>query len=210
MIYKKKKDDQRKNYQTFGVFLKGKKYKLLNHYILAGLFLQKFTESNNPTDWQKITAEDLKTAGINVAEDYKTYYGWRETMLKKGILICQATDEEIKGDVANHKCNMFKPHTNIMKYIKIGRDLNLPEVVYKHTEDIEALKAENKGIKEENKEIKEELKSLSRKIEKVAEFVLKALPPDTPIRRDIVNKKFGDFEACFKELEEEKKNKSLQ
>jgi uncharacterized coiled-coil DUF342 family protein len=97
-----------------------------------------------------------------------------------------------------------------MKYIKIGRDLNLPEVVYKHTEDIEALKAENKGIKEENKEIKEELKSLSRKIEKVAEFVLKALPPDTPIRRDIVNKKFGDFEACFKELEEEKKNKSLQ
>lgn len=202
MIDKKKKDDLRKNYQAFGYFLNGTKYKIPYNYILAGIFLKKFAESDKPTDWQKITAEDLKTAGINVAEGYKTYYGWRETMLKKGILICQATDEEIKGDVANHKCNMFKPHTNIMKYINKARDLNLPELVYKHTEDIEALK-------EENKEMKEELKSLSRKIEKVAEFVLKALPPDTPVRREIVNKNFGDFEACFKELEEEK-NKPLQ
>jgi hypothetical protein len=168
VLYETEQNKKRKLYQNFGNYLGKKKHKLKNSYRLAGLFLQKFAETGKPDEWQTITAKDLKEAKIDLS-DYQTYYNWRQTMLKKGVLICQATAEEFTEDVANHKCNKFKPTPSILNYIEKLRWLNVPDKLDKVENNVQ--------------EINEKLNKTNEALEKVLQAFFKLDPPDTAKRR---------------------------
>lgn len=189
-----------KNYHTFGVYL-GRR-KVSNSHKLASLLIQKFALSKKNKDWQPISFEDLKDKGILPCEKHKTYAHWRDDMLKSGLLICMATKEELKENIPNYKANMFKIGSKIEKYIEIAIQENLPKKVDELDTKIDEInqKIETKADLERVEKLESDVNKLKENVKNMATVLLKVLPPDTPIRRGIIDKNINDPEECVKQL----------
>lgn len=173
------------NYKSFGIYLT--RNKIESSYSVASLFIEKFAKTKRPSDWQCITADDVKQKNILPSEKNPTFGHWRDEMIRNRFLICMATREELKEKSPNHKGNMFKIGDRLKKYIDQAIQESLPA----KAEDIE-----------------ERVSNLEDKMVKVYRLLLKALPPDTEERRQIIDEFIHDEEICFQKLNEETRQKN--
>lgn len=196
----------RKSYKVFGTFLSRKGFS--SSHALAGLFSEKFAHATKTSDWQTISAEDLKERKILPSDKHKTFSHWRNEMVRSSVLICMATKEELQDDKPNHKACLFKYGPKIAKYIELAILDNLPNRVEKIEEKIET-KADNERVdklEDDVKKLENEVKNLKQNVEGLTDIVLAALPPDTPIRRRIVLENIDNQVKCVELLEKESSN----
>lgn len=179
------------------------------------------------TKWIKIPVQEWEKQ-IDFKKNYKSFYEFRNALLKNDVVICQATREELLSDKPQSAAIMFSIGSKSKRYIDKAIQLNLPQRVTIVEGNIQALKEENKADKiqfeiilKENKEIKnklslveednqatkEELKQISKKVDQFVQIILKNFPPDTPLRRDIVVKNVSDYNKMSRKLEEEKQQR---
>ena len=185
-----------KNYHKFGMFLN--RHKIQSGHALAKLFIQKFAIAKPLSGWKSITFSELKDLSIFKSGKWKSYVSWRTDMVKKGILICMATKDEMKEDTPNYKANMFKPGDLITKYIEEAIIDTIPqrvENIENKIEDIDILKSE--------------VKELKHNVENLTHLILKALPPDTEIRRKIVVENIHNHDRCLELLISEQSQKVI-
>ena len=194
------------NYKSFGIYLT--RNKIESSYSVASLLIEKFAQTKRPSEWQCITAEDVKQKNILPSEKNPTFGHWRDEMIRNRFLICMATREELKEKTPNHKGNMFKIGDRLRKYIDQAIQESLPSKV----EDLSVKfdEFDNKVIKleEKNIQLEENIKNLDDKMAKVYRLLLKALPPDTEERRQIIDEFIHDEEICFQKLNEETRQKN--
>ncbi len=196
-----------KSYKSFGLYLKRKKVEA--SYSLSSLLIDKFAKARKPSDWQCITAEDLKQKGILSSEKNQNFGHWRDEMIKNRFLICMATREELQEKSPNHKGNMFKVGDRIKKYIDLAIQENLPTKVENIHDEIDnlQLKIDSKANESDVIELKEKIKNLENEMVGVYNLLLKALPPDTEERRSIIKENFHDYDLCLKKLDDEKQQR---
>lgn len=213
-----------KIHNSFGMYLS--RNKVESAYSVASLFIDKFAKTKKPSDWQVITVEDLKQKNILPSKKHATFSHWRDEMIKNRVLICMATREELQEKNPTHKGSMFKIGDRLKKYIDQAIYENLPKNVEDLNNKVDILSESlgvmdnkldvnvsdlnNKVTSVDNKveRLESEVNTLKKKVESMAAMILKALPPDTPLRRDIVEENIHDQEKCFQKLEDETKQKS--
>lgn len=205
---KKTKLRDSNNYKSFGIYLT--RNKIESAYSVASLFIDKFAKSRKPSDWQIVTADDLKHKNILPSKKHTTFSHWRDEMIKNRFLICMATKEELQEKNPNHKGSMFKFGDRIKKYI----DQAIQESLPKKVEDIDSklddmsdkFNIVNENVSNVNDKVdrlESEVKVLKENINNLTSIVLEAFPPDTPIRRKIVQDNINNKEACLKLLAKE-------
>ncbi|MBX9838418.1 MAG: hypothetical protein K2X69_08920 [Silvanigrellaceae bacterium] len=178
-----------------------------------------------PTASQKDVI-DLKQKNILPSKKHATFSHWRDEMIKNRVLICMATREELQEKNPTHKGSMFKIGDRLKKYIDQAIYENLPKNVEDLNNKVDILSESlgvmdnkldvnvsdlnNKVTSVDNKveRLESEVNTLKKKVESMAAMILKALPPDTPLRRDIVEENIHDQEKCFQKLEDETKQRS--
>lgn len=211
---KKSKLKNSKSYESFGKFFARKKIEA--SYSLASLLIEKFAKARKPSEWQCITAEDLKQKGILSSEKNQNFGHWRDVMIKNRFLICMATREELQEKSPNHKGNMFKIGEKIKNYIDLAIQENLPAKVEDINNEIDnlQLKIDSKAdesdvleLKEKSLQFEEKIKNLENEMLGVYNLLLKALPPDTEERRNIIKENLHDYDLCLKKLDDEKQQK---
>ncbi|WP_397599326.1 hypothetical protein [Silvanigrella sp.] len=190
--------------------------KVLSPFAMATLFLDKFVYGQTARkEWQHICLQDFIEYKIDLEKS--TFTQIRNDLVKKRILICQASNKELSENKANDKAGYFKLGDSISDYvakIKISRipeRLNSVEYKIDSLEENKADRAEIQALREENKGIKERLtlsedviEKLSQKMDKFIKSVLEDWPPDTAIRRAIVAENFDNPKTMKEKLKEER------
>jgi len=186
-----------------------KRLKVDNPSSVCLLLFEKIVNSQYPTRFHAIRAEDVKQYGIIPSKKHQTFSSWRLEMINLGILVCMGAKEDFREDSANHKAGMFKFGDTIKKYIEaaLHEKLSVFERIdtkadNEFVEKQLALKASN----EEMNELKNTVQDLEKKVQAMVELVLEALPPDTPVRRRIAAEHYKDKKACVDALKQEKKS----
>ena len=194
-----------RNYHTFGVFLSRRK--LTKSHRICELLVHKFVRDSNVSDFKKITAEDLKKYKIIPSKQYPTYKSWRDGMLKEGLLTCQANLWELeKSGMPNYKACFFKAGRIIEKYLEKAKLEHLQLGLDKVQKTLE-IKADTAWVEKklEEKADLSQLKDLENRLDSIVGILLKALPPDSEERRQIVRENFAESDKCLALLEEESK-----
>lgn len=184
-------------YHQFGMYLARQKVK--KSHAIARLLLDKFAYSHGTNKEKRINVDELKEREIVGDEkgQYKLYVLWREEMVKKGLIWCQAKKDEKEEKEANHKAGLYCMGQKIEKYIQLAIVERLPDRVSILEEKMDS-KAENSRVEALEAKVEE----LSEKVDGIITFVLKANPPDTPKRRKIVGENFDDYDKCLELLKE--------
>ncbi len=197
--------------------------KVLSPFAMATLLLDKFVYGQTARkEWQHICLQDFVEYKIDLEKS--TFTQIRNDLIKKRILICQASNKELSENTANDKAGYFKLGDSIDDYVAKIKISRIPErlnsVEYKidileenkaDRAEIQALKErlslseeENKGIKERITLSEEVIRKLSEKMDRFIKSVLEDLPPDTPIRRGIVLENFDNPKTMKEKLEKER------
>lgn len=164
-----------------------------NNRQLATFLIEKFSTCR--TGWIKIPVHEWENS-IDFKKNYKTFYQFRDTLLKNNVIVCQAKREELLSDNPQPSAIFFSVGKKSKRYIDKAIDLKLPERVtvieekvenveteLKELRDSKADKIDIKIIVEENAVIKSELAKTNETLEKVLEAFFKLDPPDTAKRR---------------------------
>ncbi|MBX9837778.1 MAG: hypothetical protein K2X69_05595, partial [Silvanigrellaceae bacterium] len=159
-------------------------------------------------EWQHICLQDFIEYKIDLEKS--TFTQIRNDLIKKRILICQASNKELSENTANDKAGYFKLGDSLADYvakIKISRipeRLNSVEYKIDILEENKADRAEIQALKERITLSEEVIKKLSEKMDRFIKSVLEELPPDTPIRRSIVAENFDNPKTMKEKLEKER------
>lgn len=179
----------RKSYMSLLMFLKRKKVE--NPGLITSLYFEKFINSQRPTNYHSIKAEDLKIKGIIPSKSAPNFHSWRSSMINKGLLICMAGWEELKEEEANYKACMFKYGENVKKYIEAA--LSEKSSIFERLDtkvDKEELDLKVDCLQSQIDELKDNLENI----------LLYLFPPDTLDRREIIQKNRKDKERCVQLL----------
>lgn len=217
----KRQEKERSERNNFGRTLRNKK--VLSPFAMATLLLDKFVYGQTSRkEWQHICLQDFIEYKIDLEKS--SFTQTRNDLIKKRILVCQANVEELKGKEAEEKASYFKLGDAVADYvanIKINRIPERMDVIEYKIEALEESKAdkaeiqalkeritlseeENKGIKERLTLSEEVIKKLAEKMDRFIKSVLEDLPPDTPIRRNIVAENFDNPKTMQEKLKEER------
>lgn len=182
-----------KSYNALGLFLKRKR--IINSHALAGLIISKFVMEKNE-EWKSIYSEELREFNIIPNKEHSTLTQWRYYIINKEILCCAASFEELKSASANYKCNLFKPHKSIERYIEMSRKELSPERIDKIFDSL-------KKHDEKFENIDQRIASMGKEINNLQEIILATYPPDTEKRRQIIKENSADVVKCIKTLKQE-------
>lgn len=167
----------------------------------AHFLLNKFLTSRKPTQYVVIYKSELILAGVLTEKDH--LYEWRREMYEKQILICKADFEECENTDANAKCSEYKFGSSIAKYI--SRALDMKNNIHENF-DKKADQEQVDRLEIFSKENEERVKKLEEKVDKMIAYILKKMPPDNDIRREIVQNNIDDTEQMERCLRAEKKS----
>lgn len=183
--------------------------KLDNPGLLTTLLFEKFVDSKNPSFYQSIKSEELKSRQIIPSKNCENFLLWRNEMRLKGIIVCMASKNEIFEDNANYKAGMFKYGESIKKYIEaavLEKSSVVERLDTKSDQSYVLALEERMNARLELHVTKEKVADLELRVSdletNLEELLLEFLPPDTEERRKIIRKNKHIKSLAIEELKE--------